>query len=154
MKAGFVDVSIDEVRNYWDRRPCNIRHSPLPVGTGPFFVHAEARKYFVAPHIRGFAEFERWSGKSISEIGCGIGTDTMSFARSGARVTAVDVSAASVDLARTRAEALRLSDRIEFHIANAENLADHIPPRKHDLIYSLLKSLWWGETMNSTPAEC
>jgi SAM-dependent methyltransferase len=136
MGAGFADVSIDEVRNYWDRRPCNIRHSPLPVGTAAYFDQVEARKYFVEPHIPGFAEFERWSGKSVLEIGCGIGTDTMNFARAGAKVTAIDVSAASVDLARKRADVFGLSDRIDFHIANAENLADHIPPRKYDLIYS------------------
>ena len=136
MRAGFAEVSIDEVRNYWDKRPCNIRHSPLPVGTAAYFDQVEARKYSVEPHIPGFAEFERWSGKSVLEIGCGIGTDTMNFARAGAQVTAVDVSAASVELAKKRADVFGLSDRIEFHIANAENLADHIPSGKYDLIYS------------------
>jgi 2-polyprenyl-3-methyl-5-hydroxy-6-metoxy-1,4-benzoquinol methylase len=136
MRAGFAAVSIDEVRNYWDRRPCNIRHSTLPVGTAAYFDQVEARKYFVEPHIPGFAEFERWTGKSVLEIGCGIGTDTMNFARAGAKVTAIDVSTASVDLARKRADVFGLSDQIEFHLANAENLAEHIPSRKYDLIYS------------------
>ena len=39
------------------RRPCNIRHSPKPVGTREYFDEVEARKYFVEPHIPVFAEF-------------------------------------------------------------------------------------------------
>ena len=84
--------TIQDVRRYWDKRPCNIRHSPQPVGTKQYFDEVETRKYFVEPHIPGFAEFERWRGKRVLEIGCGIGTDTMNFARHGARVTAVDLS--------------------------------------------------------------
>ncbi len=63
----------------------------------------EARKYFVEPHIPGFAEFDRWKGKKVLEIGCGIGTDTISFARAGAQVTAVDLTEKSLEVARQRA---------------------------------------------------
>src|SRR5690348_1486316 len=79
--AGFENVSVEEVREYWNRRPCNIRHSPKPVGSKEYFDEVEARKYFVEPHIPGFAQFARWSGKRVLEIGCGIGTDTINFAR-------------------------------------------------------------------------
>src|ERR1700758_4968297 len=100
--SGFSQITFDEVRNYWDPRPCNIRHSPKPVGTREYFDEVEARKYLVEPHIPGFAEFERWRGKRVLEIGCGIGTDTVNFARHGARVTSVDLSEKSLELARRR----------------------------------------------------
>jgi len=132
----FSDRSIDRVREYWNRRPCNIRHSPEPVGTRAYFDQVEARKYFVEPHIPGFAQFERWGGKRVLEVGCGIGTDTMNFARAGARVTAVDLSSASLDLARQRAKVFGLDDRITFVEANAEQLSQFVTPGEYDLVYS------------------
>ena len=97
---GFEQVEITRVQEYWNARPCNIRHSTKVVGSKEYFDEVEARKYMVEPHIPAFAEFERWRGKRVLEIGCGLGTDTMNFARHGARVTAVDLSEKSLELAR------------------------------------------------------
>jgi len=136
MRTEFTDVSIQEVRNYWNTRPCNIRHSTAEIGTEEYFNQVEARKYFVEPHIPAFADFDKWLGKRVLEIGCGIGTDTINFARAGAIVTAVDLSSESLDLARRRAKVFGLADKITFYEANAEQLADVIPPEPFDLIYS------------------
>lgn len=136
MTKDFAEISIDEVRRYWNARPCNIRHSTAEIGTEQYFNEVESRKYFVEPHIPAFAEFESWRGKKVLEIGCGIGTDTINFARAGAEVTAVDLSSESLAIARQRAEIFGLSDRIRFYEADAERLADFIPEEKYDLIYS------------------
>lgn len=132
----FAETPIQRVQEYWNSRPCNIRHSTAEIGTKQYFDEVEARKYFVEPHIPGFAEFDRWRGKKVLEIGCGLGTDTMNFARAGANVTAVDLSRESLNLARRRAEVFGLSDRIKFFEANAEDLSVVIPPEKYDLVYS------------------
>ena len=128
-------AGIDEVREYWDRRPCNVRHSAAEVGTPQYWNEVEARKYFVEPHIPGFAEFDRWRGKRVLEIGCGIGTDTISFARAGAEVTAVDVSEVSLQLARQRAETMGVGN-ISFRQADAEELSRVVPPEPYDLVYA------------------
>ncbi|MGC9025813.1 MAG: hypothetical protein ACP5NB_13465 [Chloroflexia bacterium] len=36
-------MTIEQVQDFWDRRPCNIRHSPKPVGTREYFDEVEAR---------------------------------------------------------------------------------------------------------------
>ena len=132
----FERVPIEEVRAFWDRRPCNIRHSRRAVGSREYFDEVEARKYFVEPHILRFADFSRWRGRRVLEIGCGIGTDAVNFARHGAYVTAVDLSAESLALARQRAETYEVADRIVFCEANAEKLEDFLPVQPYDLVYS------------------
>lgn len=134
--TGFSDVEIQSVRDYWNRRPCNIRHSTAEIGTKEYFDQVEARKYLVEPHIPAFAGFANWKGKKVLEIGCGIGTDTINFARAGAEVTAVDLSSKSLKLAARRAEVFGFSDRINFYEANAEKLSEYIPAQKYDLVYS------------------
>jgi len=134
--SDFSQITVEQVRNYWDQRPCNIRHSPKPVGTREYFDEVEARKYFVEPHIPRFAEFERWRGKKVLEIGCGIGTDTVNFARHGASVTAVDLSPQSLELARRRVEVYGLQDQVRFYSGSAEELSSFVPVEAYDLIYS------------------
>jgi SAM-dependent methyltransferase len=132
----FGDVSIDRVREYWNARPCNIRHSPKPIGTREYFDDVERRKYFVEPHIPEFAEFARWSERSVLEIGCGIGTDTVRFARAGANVTAVELSDESAAIARQRVAVFDLGDRVQIRVGNAEELPAIVPPQRFDLVYS------------------
>lgn len=132
----FSEVHIARVRDYWNNRPCNIHHSTAPIGTREYFDQVEARKYFVEYHIPSFADFEHWRGKKVLEIGCGIGTDTISFARAGAWVTTVDLSDKSLDLARQRAAVFGLQDRIRFCPGNAEQLTSFLPVEPYDLIYS------------------
>jgi SAM-dependent methyltransferase len=104
------------------------------VGTKQYFDEVEARKYFVEPHIPGFAEFERWRGKKVLEIGCGLGTDSINFARAGADLTILELSQASLDLCRRRFEVFGL--HATFHQGNAEQLPDIVPPQTFDLVYS------------------
>jgi len=132
----FRHVSIQDVESYWNRRPCNIRHSPRPVGTKEYFDEVEARKYFVEPHIPRFAQFEQWRDKRVLEIGCGIGTDTVNFARHGAFVTAVDLSEQSLEIARRRVKVHGLSDRVQFHWGSAEDLTAFVPIEPYHLVYS------------------
>jgi ubiquinone/menaquinone biosynthesis C-methylase UbiE len=132
----FDVIAISRVKEYWDRRPCNIRHSMAPIGSRQYFDEVEARKYFVESHIPSFAEFERWRGKRVLEIGCGIGTDTINFARVGARVTSVDLSEESLEIARQRVKVYGLENQVRFFCGNAEELSGFVPIEPYDLIYS------------------
>jgi SAM-dependent methyltransferase len=125
---------IDSVKSFWDSRPCNIKHSNKEIGTKEFFDEVEKRKYFVEPHIPKFAQFEKWKGKKVLEIGCGIGTDATNFARSGAVYTGVELSSSSLELAKKRFEIYGLTGK--FYEANAENLDLVLDDQQYDLIYS------------------
>jgi SAM-dependent methyltransferase len=126
--------SLDTVRDYWNRRPCNLRHGTAPIGTKEYFDQVEARKYMVEPHIPAFTEFEKWRGKKVLEIGCGLGTAAVSFARAGADYTGVELSDESLKLARQRFEVYGLKGR--FYSGNAEELSNVMPVETYDLVYS------------------
>lgn len=125
---------IEAVEAYWDARPCNIRHSPKPLGSREYFDEVEHRKHFVEHHIPGFAQFERWNGKRVLEVGCGIGTAAVNFARFGADYTGVELSQASLDLARQRFDVYGLKGRLA--LCNAEELSRHVESNYYDLVYS------------------
>ncbi|PIY96182.1 class I SAM-dependent methyltransferase, partial [Candidatus Jorgensenbacteria bacterium CG_4_10_14_0_8_um_filter_39_13] len=86
-----MEIEIEKVKDYWDSHPCNVRHSPREIGSREYFDEVEKRKYFVEPHIPQFAQFEKWKGKNVLEIGCGIGTDSINFAKNGADLTVVEL---------------------------------------------------------------
>lgn len=123
------------MKAFWDRRPCSIHHSPKRVGTREYFDEVETRRYFVQPHIPRFAKFDQWKGRRVLEIGCGIGTDTINFARHGAQVTAVELSEESLEVAKRRSEVYGLQD-IKFYLGDAEELEKFLPLEPYDLVYS------------------
>jgi 2-polyprenyl-3-methyl-5-hydroxy-6-metoxy-1,4-benzoquinol methylase len=47
-------------------------------------------------------EFEKFRGARLLEIGCGMGTDLLQFARGGARCTGIDLTPRSVEITRHR----------------------------------------------------
>jgi len=127
-------ATVQDVKNYWDARPCNLRHSTAEVGTRQYFDEVEARKYFVEPHIPAFAEFAKWKGKKVLEIGCGLGTDSINFARAGADLTILELSSASLELCKKRFDVFGL--KATFYQGDAEHLPEIVPPQHFDLVYS------------------
>ena len=114
------EPKIEDVKNFWDSRPCNIRHSTERVGTKKYFEQVEARKYFVEPHIPNFAEFKKWEMKTVLEVGCGIGTDAVNFAKNGAVYTGIEISKESLNLTKKRFEVFSLKGNLVF--GNAEEI--------------------------------
>ena len=134
--------TIKDVQDFWNTRPCNVRHSKKEVGTKEYFDEVEKKKFFVEPHIKSFSKFNEWNGKKVLEIGCGLDTAGINFARYGAEYTGVELSAESLELAKKRFEVYDQSG--EFYEGNAEELSSFLPMEKYHLIYS------WG-VLHHTP---
>ena len=80
------------VREWWNARPCGSRVSDEEIGSKAFFEEVEQHRYLQEYHIPKIANFQDWKGKEVLEIGCGLGTDLLQFARAGARVTGIDLT--------------------------------------------------------------
>jgi SAM-dependent methyltransferase len=61
-------------------------------------------------------------GRDVLELGCGKGEITTLLARSGARVSAIDVSPASIEVARRRASLHGVDSAVDFVVTAAERL--------------------------------
>lgn len=132
----FSQVSISTVQQYWNNRPCNIRHSTAEVGTKQYYDEVEARKYRVEPHIPGFADFQKYQDKNVLELGCGLGTESINFVRAGAILTIVELSDTSLELCKKRFEVYGLQDKVTFIHGNGEDLDKLLFNKQFDLIWS------------------
>lgn len=126
---------MDQVIKYWNNQPCNIKHSSCEIGTREYFEEVEKRKYFVESHIPAFAEFEKWNGKKVLEIGCGIGTDAVNFAKHGADYTGIELSDVSLEITKKRFDVFGLKGAF-FNLDAQEFEALSAVGRDFDLIYS------------------
>jgi len=91
--------------------------SPLPEGAD---FQQYARSSAVMPGVTEF--LGDLGGLNVLEYGCGLGELSVLLAKSGAMVSAFDISDMSVAVARRRAEINDVSDQIEFQVSAAEDL--------------------------------
>ena len=129
-----MNVTIDDVRTYWDDRPCNVKHSKKEIGTKEYFDEVERKRYTAEPHIPSFAGFSNTKGKKVLEVGCGMATEGINFARAGATYTGTDLSTESLDLAKKRFNVY--NNEGNFYLGNSEELSSFVPVETYDLIYS------------------
>ncbi len=129
-----MTATIEEVKKFWDDRPCNIRHSSKEVGTLEYFNEVTKKKFFVENHILKFTKFPQWENKKVLEIGCGLGTVGINFSFNGADYTGVELSKESLEIAEKRFDLYNQPGR--FYLGNAEELSSFVPVETYDLIYS------------------
>jgi SAM-dependent methyltransferase len=132
-----VMTSISAVYTFWNDRPCNIKHSTKHEDTVEFFDEIAKKRYTAEPHIKSFMDATQWSGKRVLDLGCGIGTDSVSFAKAGAHVTCIDLTDSGISLCRKNFSLHGLSG--EFYQGNIEELDTLLPVedlKSFDLIWS------------------
>ena len=127
-------TTIREVKKFWDNSPCNIRHSKKVICTKEYFDEVEKKKFFVEPHIKSFSNDFNRKNKKVLEIGCGLATAGINFARSGADYTGIELSDVTLNIAKKRFEVY--NQKGQFYLGNSEELSKFLPSTKYDLVYS------------------
>lgn len=129
-----LEVEKQHAREQWTNDPCGstyVREEEL--GTREFFEAVERHRYSeYAPWMPELMGFSKFPGAELLEIGCGMGTDLLQFARGGAQCTAVDITPRSIEITRHR---FALYDQAgSFLLSDAE----HLPFRSEsfDIVYS------------------
>src|SRR5918999_2019015 len=93
-----------KAREQWSADPAGAVHGrDHEFATREFFDEVERHRYQeYAPWMPSVMGFKEFSGARLLEIGCGMGTDLLQFARGGAHCTGVDLTPRSVEITRHR----------------------------------------------------
>jgi ubiquinone/menaquinone biosynthesis C-methylase UbiE len=114
-------VTIDAIQTYWNERIHDLEMTRHPVGTREFFDDLEDYRFDKLHYLPQLVDFAAYRGRTLLEVGCGIGTDLVRFAQNGALVTGVDLSSTAIELAQ-RNFAQRGVTAVDLRVANAEAL--------------------------------
>jgi ubiquinone/menaquinone biosynthesis C-methylase UbiE len=128
------------VQQFWDAIPCGTGNINIEPETLEYFEAISERRNKLEPFIADYAQFGKWAGKKILEVGCGAGTDLLRFAKAGAYTVGIDLSPRSVSLSRLRLRVYNCAGNVL--IADVEQLP--FETDSFDLVYS------WG-VLHHTP---
>lgn len=123
---------IDAIKDYWNHRIHDLEMTDQPVGTKAFFDDLDDYRFDKLHYLPQLVDFASFKGQRLLEVGCGIGTDLVRFARGGARVTGVDLAQTAIDLARKNFELHGVAPE-ELRVANGEALP--YPDATFDVVY-------------------
>lgn len=130
---------LDAVERFWANASCGEDLYLAQPSRESYDAQAEMR-YELEPFIEPFARFDDYAGRRVLEVGVGMGADHERFARSGAIVTGVDLTARGIAHTQRRLQQKGLVSTLIR--GNAERM--ELPDRQFDLVYS------WG-TLHHTP---
>ena len=126
-------ANVEQVRDFWNSNPCQAKLSSSG-DRRRYFEEISNRRYGGRDwHVPTTAKFDSYRGKDVLEIGCGIATDGLEFARSGANYVGVDLTPHSIELAKERFDLFGVRGR--FEVANAEEKLP-FPDSSFDHVYS------------------
>ena len=102
-------------------------------GTREFFDSVERHRYTeYAPWMPSVMGFKQFPGKRLLEVGCGMGSDLLQFARGGALCTGVDLTPRSIEISRHRFSLY--GERGDFVLSDGEHLP--FADESFDVVYS------------------
>jgi SAM-dependent methyltransferase len=104
MTGSDVTQRTREVRTYWNGRIHDLEMTDKPPGSKAFFEELDDYRFDKLAYLPRVIDFTGFRGKRLVEVGSGIGTDLVRFAKGGAQVIGVDLSDTAIRLARRNME--------------------------------------------------
>jgi Methylase involved in ubiquinone/menaquinone biosynthesis len=125
----------EKVKSYWNVAACGTEFINKQKYSREYFESVQNFRYSIEPEIFSFAQFTRFHGKKVLEVGVGAGTDFLQWAKSGAECYGIDLTEESIS---------HVTKVLEYHNLKAADIrvgdAENIPYQDNffDLTYS------WG----------
>lgn len=143
-----MSITFNGCSDFWDAHPCNANRGKLAAGEEQYFRQIRANKQKAEPHLLPFMEPDKWAGKQVLDVGCGLGTQAVWFAQRGAWVTGCDFSLDSLALAERHANTETEITRAHILLRMVDFDRGIYPRHPFDLIWA------WGSLHHMlTPAR-
>jgi ubiquinone/menaquinone biosynthesis C-methylase UbiE len=115
-------VTLEEVRNFWQENPLCVAGNPYTPGSKEFFIFYDEQRESIESNSYSYSlhEYRNFAGKKVLDVGSGNGYDLSKYAAEGAEVFGIDITEAGIDLCRKRFELLGLKG--DFRVADAQDL--------------------------------
>lgn len=114
----------------WNANPCGAVDGDE--GTAEFFSKVESERYAIQDWMLDYFDFKSFSKKNVLEIGVGLGTDMLQFARQGATCFGADITDHHIKLAKQNLE----NNGYEYHIKKCDATALDYKDQQIDCVYS------------------
>ncbi|MAS81855.1 MAG: hypothetical protein CMF45_04130 [Legionellales bacterium] len=126
----------DSIRGFWSKNVNAERLMGRSVTSserveGTYFIDLAEQRYRSHRHLLPWIG-DMMAGKTVLEIGCGVGLDCFEMAERGMKVTAIDLTEIAIETVKKRFQDNAMKG--EFKIANAEEIP--FPENHFDYVYS------------------
>lgn len=141
--TGNVELK-ESVRSYWNQQSCGTDIATSEKFSQEYFEEIEEHRYAMEPEIMPFAQFTRWRGAKMLEVGVGAGTDFLQWVRAGTKAHGIDLTQEGIDHVRHRLDIYGLECE-DLRVGDAENIPHE--DDSFDLVYS------WGVIHHSPDTQ-
>ena len=118
-----ADGLITQIATYWNHSIHDLEMTEHPVGSLEFFDDLDEYRFDKLRYLPQVVDFAGYRGQQLLEVGCGIGTDLLRFAKGGACVTGVDLSAQAIELAKENFSLHEAPQTFRLQVQNGESLS-------------------------------
>ena len=127
-------MSKEKIKSYWEINPPQIWYSNKKPLSNEWFNEIEYKRYkLYYDYLPTVAEFKDHAGEKVLEIGVGVGTDILQYAKNKSKVYGIDLTRNAVGTTRLNLKRYGLNAE-NLQVADAENLP--FKDNTFDLVFS------------------
>lgn len=128
-----TSVTKNTIKAYWETKLPQQWYSNNQNGTEKYWDEITAKRYSIYyPYLKEEAEFYDHLNQNVLEIGIGVGTDALEYAKGNANVTGIDLTQNAIDITSERFKQKGLKG--SFMLGDAEDL--QFKDDTFDLVFS------------------
>jgi len=129
-----IEMQKSIIKTYWEKRLPQRWYSNKKPGTKEYYDEITFKRYNEHfPYLEEVAEFNKHAGEKVLEVGVGIGTDLLQYAKYGSICYGIDLTETAIKITKKRFKMYGL--KAQLQVADCENLP--FDNNFFDLVYSM-----------------